>query len=110
MKYVAALDTSIFDVPYLADEEVDVSGWDRRKLLYMMAESQIVAVSESAAFLHVQALEDTVWTVNHNLGFLPDVTARNTGGQVLTCEVVHISANQLVITHVLPLAGTARCS
>ncbi len=64
--------------------------------------------TSGASYLHNQAAPDTVWTVNHNLGFRPNVEIRNAGGQVILADVAHITDNQLKITFAAPTAGTAR--
>lgn len=60
-----------------------------------------------AAYTHAQPTAATTWTINHNLGTRPVVELRTTGGQVLFSNVTHVSANQVVVTHAYPIAGTA---
>ncbi|HUF02793.1 MAG TPA: hypothetical protein VMM38_01315 [Aridibacter sp.] len=61
-----------------------------------------------AGFTHSQISAELVWTVNHNLGYRPNVEIRTPGGEVVLAEVLHVNENQLTITFAAPTAGTAR--
>lgn len=62
------------------------------------------------AYEHTQAIAATVWTVNHNLGFRPDVAVFTTGGLEVEAEVLHMSTNQTQITLLTAMTGFARFS
>lgn len=62
----------------------------------------------SPIYEHSQAIPSTVWNINHNLGFRPDVSVTTTGGLVFIPDIVHISNNQVQILSLVPLAGFAR--
>lgn len=66
--------------------------------------------SAGASYTHVQASASAAWTINHNLGFRPNVVVFSTGGLVLLADVVHASVNQAIVSFAVPLAGSARCS
>ena len=59
---------------------------------------------------HEQASAATVWTVNHNLGFRPDVATYRLGGTEMKGAVQHLSLNTVRITFNSPVAGYARVS
>lgn len=61
-----------------------------------------------AAYLHTQSTAAATWTINHNLGFRPDVAVRDSGGNEVLAQVLHVSANQTVIYFATPTAGEAR--
>lgn len=61
------------------------------------------------AHLHTQSAAATTWTLNHNLGYRPDVACRNTGGQEIEGEVLHTTLNQAVVYFAVAVAGDARC-
>lgn len=61
----------------------------------------------NASYLHTQSVAATTWTINHNLGARPVVELRGVGGNVMWSNVTHTSANQVVVTHAVPLAGSA---
>jgi hypothetical protein len=62
-----------------------------------------------AAFNHTQNTAAATWTINHNLGYYPDVHVYSTGGSELVAEIVHTSANQTIVYLAAPMAGRARC-
>ena len=64
--------------------------------------------SSGIAFTHLQAVPNTAWTINHNLGMRPSVSILDTGGNEVEADVVHTNTNQLVIHFAIPLAGLAR--
>jgi hypothetical protein len=67
------------------------------------------AASAGATYIHTQASPSSEWIINHNLGFRPDVTVLDTGGQVVGVLVLHISENQARVYAEPALAGVARC-
>jgi hypothetical protein len=64
----------------------------------------------SPSYLHQQPVPSTTWTVNHNLGYRPAITALSVGGVEMLAGVVHTSVNQAVITFDQPTPGQATCS
>lgn len=64
----------------------------------------------SAFYEHEQSSASANWTINHNLGFRPTVSAIDTGSQQIEGAVVHTSINQLVLSFATPIAGRARCT
>lgn len=66
------------------------------------------ASGSGVAFVHQQWVASTVWTVNHNLGLRPTVSILDAGGNEVEADVVHMSANQLLIRFAIPVAGLAR--
>ena len=59
---------------------------------------------------HTQGAASAVWTVNHNLGFRPAVSAINAGSETVEGRVLHVSTNQLTITFNTAISGIARCN
>lgn len=68
------------------------------------------APPSGASFTHSQGSAAATWTVNHNLGVRPAVEVRTTGGQVVVADVLHASADQVLISFATAVAGTAYCS
>lgn len=66
--------------------------------------------SGGATYEHLQNAPASIWTVNHNLGFYPDVHVYTLGNLEILAEVQHISVNQTLVYFVAPTAGRARCS
>ena len=61
-------------------------------------------------FLHTQSQDSDTWTVNHNLGYLPNVSVLSLGGLTLWAEIIHTSQNQLLVYFDEPTAGQVVCS
>jgi hypothetical protein len=61
-------------------------------------------------FEHVQNTASDTWTINHNLGSRPSVSAYSVGGKEMLGEILHVSANQLNIYFDSPVTGIAVCS
>lgn len=60
-------------------------------------------------YTHVQAGAATTWTINHNLGFKPDVYLYDAGGNEFEAQIAHTNDNQTVVTLTQATAGTVRC-
>ena len=73
------------------------------------ANSLIVSAS-SASFSHAQNVASASWTVNHNLGFNPNVTVVDSSGSQVMGDIKHISANQLTINFNAGFSGSAYLS
>ncbi len=61
-------------------------------------------------YMHSQTVAAVQWTVNHNLGFKPDIAIYDTGGNVVEAQILHTSSDQAIIYFNIALAGVARCS
>ena len=65
---------------------------------------------KTQSFEYIQDLPSTVWDVQHNLGFNPNVRTEDTGGIDIIGSIEHLSSNRLKITFNQPVAGTAYLS
>jgi hypothetical protein len=63
-----------------------------------------------SSYTHFQAVAAAVWTVNHNLGFLPSVVVVDSIGELVEGDVLYVDLNQLVLQFSAPFSGTARFS
>lgn len=59
------------------------------------------------SFTFTQTNPSSVWTIDHNLGFIPNVIVVDASGELVFSEVRHPSVNRTVVTHGMPFAGTA---
>jgi hypothetical protein len=62
------------------------------------------------AYEHSQGSASTIWTINHNLGYRPNVTLLTVGGVAFEGAITHTSNNQAVASFATPVAGSAICS
>lgn len=67
-----------------------------------------IVSSSGVAFIHQQWVASAIWTINHNLGLRPTVSILDAGGNEVEADVLHMSANQLLIRFAIPVAGLAR--
>ncbi len=65
----------------------------------------IGAVTGSTEF--TQSTPAATWTINHNLGYRPNVRALSVGGVEMLVEISHTSVNQTLIYFDTPTAGSA---
>lgn len=66
-------------------------------------------LSEST-YSHIQAVAAAIWSINHNLGFRPNVAITDNGGNMVEGEVVYLNLNQLEIHFNIALQGEAYLS
>ena len=59
---------------------------------------------------HTQSSAASTWTIAHNLGYRPSVSAFSVGGVEMIASVTHLSINTLQLDFNLPVAGSARLS
>lgn len=53
---------------------------------------------ESQAYRHIQSVPDSVWTINHGLGFYPNVTIVDSTGREVEGEVGWVNQNSLTVS------------
>lgn len=66
-------------------------------------------VSSNSAYTYIQSAANTVWTINHNLGFYPQVSTFDAVDQI-EGDVDHINNNSLTVTFSAAVSGTAYLS
>lgn len=64
----------------------------------------------SGVYEHHQTNALDSWTVNHNLGYRPNVTILSVGGVAMLAEVQHLNTNQIMVYFDEPRTGLAVCS
>jgi hypothetical protein len=65
---------------------------------------------DGGSYYHIQAGVSDTWTVTHNLGYRPNVTAFNSADGEVEGDVVHNSVNDFTITFTSAFSGYAVCS
>lgn len=58
-------------------------------------------------FTFTQTVATSLWIVNHNLGYYPDVRVYNLLNQLVGCDVEQVSLNQTRLSFNDPFAGFA---
>lgn len=65
---------------------------------------------ESQTYVHNQISPQSTWTINHGLGFAPNVTVVDTLARRVMGEIAYTSVNQVVLTFTAPFSGVAYLS
>lgn len=63
-----------------------------------------------ASYVHNQVSAATVWTVNHNLGYQPNVSIIDSAGNNAFATIARPSLNQLTLTFSAAVGGVAYLS
>lgn len=54
--------------------------------------------TKEIAYTHTQNAQLSVWHINHNLSFIPNVLITDFNGNTLECDVQYIGSNEIVVT------------
>lgn len=68
------------------------------------------AGTSGGSYTHSQGATSTTWTINHNLGYVPNVEAFDSGGTRIIGDITIGSVNQLTLTFSVALSGVAYLS
>lgn len=64
-------------------------------------------VIPAVSYFHTQGAVSDLWTIQHSLHFLPNVTAFDSGGTQVEGNVVHINTDSLTIQFSAAISGNA---
>lgn len=64
----------------------------------------------SSSYHHIQGVASTTWTINHNLGFNPNVSTFDVGGDQFEGDVEHVDLNTTLVHLAYAISGTANLS
>jgi hypothetical protein len=70
--------------------------------------STVIGGGGDKYYLHMQSSPALIWTVIHNLGKFPSITAM-VGGRNISARVDHLDTNSAEIRWGAPTAGSASC-
>lgn len=65
------------------------------------------ANGSGSSYFHTQGVPSNVWTIPHNLGFYPNVSAFDTQGDEIEGTQAYAGVNTVTITFSVPISGTA---
>jgi hypothetical protein len=77
---------------------------------YITKEMLGFSVEDDKHYIHEQLSAQEVWTIPHNLGKRPSVTATNSSNVVVYGYVEHIDNNNLTVTFKYATMGKAYCN
>jgi len=72
--------------------------------------AEVSEAGSTTAFSYYHATLDSVWTVAHNLGFIPNISVFDIGGNEIDCSITHLSVNVVRVNFTLPMQGTLRAN
>lgn len=64
----------------------------------------------AVAYHHVQGTASATWTINHYLGWYPNVTVQDSGGSIVEGEITYNSSTALTVTFSGAFRGDAYLS
>ena len=103
---LAAVHTDVRDVDKLALQRSDGSYW---RLTGVSPATWASVRATSTDFEQVFSSAASIWTVNHNLGYRPNVQVLTLGGLEIEALVQHTSVNQAVVHFSSAQTGRVRC-
>lgn len=62
------------------------------------------------AYTHTQGVSSDTWTINHNLGFHPNLTVIDSGGTIYEGEITYTNTVSLTVTFSAAFSGKAYLS
>jgi len=62
------------------------------------------------AYTHTQGVASATWTINHNLGFYPNLTVVDSGGTIYEGEITYTNTVSLTVTFSAAFSGKAYLS
>ena len=62
------------------------------------------------SYIHTQGVSSSTWTVNHNLGFYPNLTVQDSAGTIYEGEINYTNLDSLTVTFSSAFSGKAYLS
>jgi len=105
---IVSQSTAVVEVTSTTSAVIESSGAASATIEVVAGNS--LPVIDAVSFSFSQPTPAITWTVNHNLGFRPNLTVFDTGGNIVEGEVAHINENRLTITFSTATSGAAYLS
>jgi hypothetical protein len=70
----------------------------------------IQSIATYVAYEHTQGAASASWTINHNLGFKPNVTVVDSAGNIVEGEITYTNSNSLTVSFQSAFSGYAYLS
>ena len=71
-----------------------------------IASSPVIMVDVGVGYVHTQSSASTTWTVNHNLGYYPNVSVLSPARQLMLATIAHTNINQFLVSFNEEQTGT----
>jgi hypothetical protein len=67
----------------------------------------LVPAEQVVAYQHIQGAPASVWVIDHDLGFHPNVTVEDSAGTTVEGDPTYPSDTRVVLTFATPFSGRA---
>lgn len=67
-------------------------------------------LSAPTKYEHIQNIESSTWTINHNLGYKPNISIFDSQRIEVNLDIHHLNNNTTIATSEVPFSGTAIAS
>lgn len=71
---------------------------------------QGVSGATGGAYEHTQGVSSDTWTINHNLGYNPNITVVDSAGTIVEGSYEYVNVNQIIATFTSGFTGKAYLS
>jgi hypothetical protein len=88
-----------------AEEVIEVSVVSPQTITVALTGGNVATFE--VAYHHTQSVSSNTWTIEHNLGFYPNVTTMDSGGSLVEGELQHLSKHRLRVNFSAPISGQA---
>lgn len=68
------------------------------------------SLKAKVSYTHIQSISMTIWIINHNLNYMPNVTVIDSGGNSVEGEIIYNNINQLTLQFTVQCSGIAYLS
>ena len=72
--------------------------------------SNLYFKTSRVAYTHTQGVASSTWTINHNLGFYPNLTVQDSAGTIYEGEITYTDSVSLTVTFSSAFSGKAYLS
>lgn len=66
--------------------------------------------SEVDNYVHTQGVPANTWTINHNLGYYPNITVFDSTERSILTQIEHVNINSSIVHNDAAFSGKAYCS
>lgn len=82
--------------------------YDTGKIFFDKSDSERVLIAQKDSnFIFNQIIPSSVWTINHNLNKLPNITIIDSAGTEVKGEIEYVDDNNLILTFSSEFSGRA---
>lgn len=96
-----------FDAEIFAQDPVVLEVNNSDNVSLEISSSPLIVIDVGVGYVHSQTASSQTWTVNHNLGYIPNVSILSPGNVLVMAAITHTNINQFTVSFNGPQTGTA---